>query len=115
MLIKAMLIDIVVFACMPPAGQEITIGGNSKIRDPGTSSPVDGVSVLVKGTALGTQTDSTGNFSLSISKPLPFKLLVSYVGFIPAEIDVTEESKKLIWNFRSQMLLVKLWFMLLQK
>ena len=72
--------------------QEIKVGGSVKSA---SGEPLDGVSIIVKGTTLGTLTDSTGNFSLSISKPLPFKLLVSYVGFIPAEIDVTEESQKI--------------------
>jgi outer membrane receptor protein involved in Fe transport len=72
--------------------QEINLGGNVKSA---SGKPLYGISILVKGTPLGTQTDSAGRFSLSISKPLPFKLLVSHVGFIPAEIDVTKESKEI--------------------
>lgn len=77
--------------------QETNVRGNIRSA---SGEPLDGVSILIKGTTSGTQTDSAGNFSFSISKPLPLKLLVSYVGFIPAEIDVTEASKEINLQLR---------------
>src|SRR5258706_13432930 len=91
MVIRLCLLMLLLFpVCL--LAQGIKVGGNVKTA---SGEPLEGVSILVKGTTSGTLTDSTGNFSLSISKPLPFKLLVSYVGFIAAEINVTEESKRI--------------------
>jgi outer membrane receptor protein involved in Fe transport len=91
MLIKLCLL-ILLFLPICLRAQQVKIGGTVKSA---SGESLYGVSILVKGSTLGTLTDSTGQFSLSISKPLPFKLLVSYVGFVPAEIDVTEESGKI--------------------
>ena len=72
--------------------QESKLNGSVKSA---AGEVLPGVSIVVKGTRLGTLTDSAGNFSLSISKPPPFRLQVSYVGFMPAEIEVLEASKKI--------------------
>ena len=85
-----LLIFLLLPVCL--SAQKITIGGKVKST---SGEPLYAVSILVKGTTLGTVTDSSGNFSLSVSKPLPCKLMVSYVGFIPVEIDVTGESQKI--------------------
>ncbi len=52
------------------------------------NDPLPGVTVLVKGTTIGTITDAEGRFSLSV--PQDQKLLVfSFIGFVPQESDVT--------------------------
>ncbi len=53
------------------------------------------VSVSIKNTTKGTQTDSTGRFSLIISQKLPFTLVVSSVGFEPQETEVRNSSSNL--------------------
>ena len=50
-----------------------------------------GVSVLVKGTTLGTVTDLDGNFTLEV--PTGAILVVSYVGYKTQEIKVGEQQK----------------------
>ena len=65
--------------------QELNISGT--VFD-GSNAPLPGVSILVKGTNIGTATDFDGNFTLdgvSESSVLVF----SYVGFADQEITVT--------------------------
>lgn len=63
-------------------------------------------SVTIKGTSVGTITDSLGNFSLVISQKLPFKILISSVGFAPSELEVKNTNSKLAVQLQSQNYLV---------
>ncbi|WP_445750256.1 TonB-dependent receptor plug domain-containing protein [Polaribacter sp.] len=66
--------------------QEITIKG--KVYDKETNETLPGVSILVKGTKVGTYTDFDGNFELKTSKD---KILVfSFIGMKTMELKVTE-------------------------
>ncbi|MBE9463323.1 TonB-dependent receptor domain-containing protein [Dyadobacter subterraneus] len=56
----------------------------------GTTLP--GVSVMLKGTSTGTQTDSEGSYKLNISKPGNYTLTISSVGHITQEKSVTLKS-----------------------
>ena len=53
--------------------------------------PLPGANILEKGTANGTQTDFDGEFSISVSDPNAV-LVVSYLGFVSKEINVSGES-----------------------
>ena len=53
-----------------------------------------GASVIVKGTTIGTQTDSNGKFSLSVEK-LPSTLVVSYIGHSTKEFVVQNDTQNL--------------------
>ncbi|HLP37609.1 SusC/RagA family TonB-linked outer membrane protein [Lacibacter sp.] len=53
----------------------------------GNGKPVNGASVTVKGTSLGTVSDASGNFSISLSATAK-SLLVSAIGFADQEIDI---------------------------
>ena len=69
--------------------QQKTISG--KITDSG-NNPLPGVSVVVKGTTVGTVTDTEGKYYLPI--PADAKLLVySYIGMTSQEIAVGEQSE----------------------
>lgn len=46
---------------------------------------IPAASVVIKGTSVGTVTDSTGNFSLTSSQQFPFTIIASYTGFEPIE------------------------------
>jgi len=50
------------------------------------SSPLPGVSILVKGTATGANTDSEGRFSVNVASNAT--LVVSYIGYLTQEINV---------------------------
>ncbi len=54
-----------------------------------SNAPLPGVSVVVKGTTLGTITDFNGKFSID-TKVFPATLVFSYVGFRTQEITVTD-------------------------
>lgn len=79
-----MLLLGVTFSCLQLLAQQRTITG--KVTDP-NGSPIANASVIVKQSAVGTTTDATGEFKLTI--PASAKtLVVSSVGFAPFEISV---------------------------
>lgn len=65
---------------------------SGKVLD-ATGTPVIGVSVLVKGTTIGSSTDIDGNFIIIGIPPRSEVILnVSYVGYVPQEIRVRSEA-----------------------
>jgi len=60
------------------------------------------VSIVIKGAATGTTSDSTGKFSLVINQKLPFTLVISSIGFAPQELEVRSTSTKLAIQLTSQ-------------
>lgn len=51
-------------------------------------APVQGASILVKGSTIGTQTNASGTFSLNV--PATAKsLTISYVGYAPQDVDIS--------------------------
>ncbi len=66
--------------------QERTVSGNVTSEEDG--SPLPGVSVLVKGTAIGTATDQNGSYTLRL--PASANILVfSFVGMASQEVETT--------------------------
>ncbi|MGM9475385.1 SusC/RagA family TonB-linked outer membrane protein [Pedobacter sp. GSP4] len=68
--------------------QNITIKGT--VTDGGDKSTIPSVSVLVKGTQTGTQTDATGAFS--ISAPANATLVFTFIGYVTQEIPVNNRT-----------------------
>jgi outer membrane receptor protein involved in Fe transport len=60
------------------------------------------VSITIKGTSVGTSSDSTGRFSLVINQKLPFTLVVYSIGFAPQELEVKNTNTKLAIQLTSQ-------------
>lgn len=54
------------------------------------------VSVVIKGTSLGTVTDSTGNFFLAYADKFPVTLTFSSVGFSPKNVHLKESSSSIV-------------------
>lgn len=69
--------------------QSRTITG--KVTDVDDGSTLPGVSVVVKGTSIGTVTDIDGKFSLNVPKEAKV-LRLSFVGFSTKEIDISSTS-----------------------
>lgn len=77
--------------------QEIRVSG--KVTSAEDNSSLPGVSVVVKGTTIGTTTDSDGNYSINVPDGNS-TLIFSFIGFIPVEtalnnrttIDITLEA-----------------------
>jgi outer membrane receptor protein involved in Fe transport len=65
---------------------QVTITGTVHNQSSGEAVPA--VSVLVKGTNLGTYTDPDGNFSINVPR-LPVVLIISHIGFDKQEITVS--------------------------
>ena len=61
-----------------------------------------GASVTIKGTSIGTSSDSTGKFSLVINQKLPFTIVISSIGFAPQELEVRSSTTKLAIQLTSQ-------------
>ncbi|MGG9960381.1 TonB-dependent receptor [Ferruginibacter sp. SUN106] len=61
-----------------------------------------GASVAIKGTTIGTSSDSTGKFSLVINQKLPFTIVISSIGFAPQELEVKSTNAKLAIQLTSQ-------------
>jgi iron complex outermembrane recepter protein len=55
-------------------------------------SPLSGASVMIKGSVVGTLTDSKGNFTLKTTQKLPLTVVVSAVGYTTKNIEVSNNS-----------------------
>jgi len=53
-----------------------------------SGSPLQGVSVLIRGTKVGTQTDASGNFSIKTTTSGKIELVLSFTGFTSQTITV---------------------------
>jgi TonB-linked SusC/RagA family outer membrane protein len=67
--------------------QQITVTG--KVTDAATGEALVGVTVLIKGTTVGTLTDINGNFSIPVSSRQPVTLQISFIGYTAQEIQAT--------------------------
>ncbi|MNX03932.1 SusC/RagA family TonB-linked outer membrane protein [Pedobacter ghigonis] len=68
--------------------QNITVKG--KVIDGGDKTPLPGVSILIKGTQNGTQTDVNGNYSISV--PGNATLVFNFVGYTAQEQAVNNQT-----------------------
>jgi TonB-linked SusC/RagA family outer membrane protein len=68
--------------------QQISIKGT--IIDESTSEPLPGANIQVKGTTTGTITDLNGGFTIEAKQG--DVLVISFVGYIPKEITVTDQA-----------------------
>jgi len=62
---------------------------NGRVTEAGTNTPLQGVSVTVRGTTNGTVTDANGNFSITISPTQAKQLVISYVGYATQTVDAS--------------------------
>ena len=65
------------------------------VTDAGNSQPIPGVNIRLEGKYIGTSTDFDGNFTLEVTEPLPFKIVVTSVGYEGQTIEVTENNQNL--------------------
>ncbi len=63
---------------------------------------LSGSSILIKGTSIGTVSDTTGSFSFVVNQKFPFKLLISSVGFATEEIEIKNAGSKLSVQLNTQ-------------
>lgn len=65
--------------------QQLIVTGT--VTDAANGEPMGGVTILVKGSAIGQITDSNGKYSITLADPNSI-LLFSFIGFLPQEIRV---------------------------
>ena len=65
------------------------------VSDAGNDQPIPGVNIRLEGKYIGTSSDFDGNFTLEVTEPLPFKIVVTSVGYEGQTIEVTENNQNL--------------------
>jgi outer membrane receptor protein involved in Fe transport len=78
------------------SAQSVKITG--RVGNSTTKENVPAVSIIVKGTTLGTFTNSAGEFTINVPS-LPVVLVFSSVGYIDQEVTVTDASKEINVEF----------------
>jgi len=76
-----------------------------RITDSGSGEPLIGAHITVKGDVYGAVAGNEGEFILETHKPPPLVLHISFVGFVPQEIEVTDENVFLDIKMEEQLLL----------
>lgn len=61
-----------------------------QVKDALLNEGLISASVVIKGTTEGTVTDLDGNFEIETSRSLPITLVISYVGYLETEVEVTD-------------------------
>lgn len=65
---------------------------SGKVTDGADGEPLAGVNIVVKGTVLGTISNTHGEFSLTAKDTPPLTLVFSFIGYATQEINITEAS-----------------------
>ena len=86
-LLKLCFFTLMCFFGLSALAQNKIIKG--KVTNARDGSAMPGVSIIVKGTAIGTITDNTGNFRLSVPVSAA-TLTVSFIGFVSQEYDLNQ-------------------------
>jgi outer membrane receptor protein involved in Fe transport len=68
------------------------------VKDDATKEPIEGATVLIKGTNLGAYTDVNGKFEITYTGTLPCTVVVTYVGLKKQEIEVKNLNKPFTIN-----------------
>jgi TonB-linked SusC/RagA family outer membrane protein len=61
---------------------------NGRVTEAGTNTPMQSVTISVKGTTKSTQTDADGKFSITVNNTQA-KLVISYVGYVSQTVDAS--------------------------
>lgn len=75
------------------AAQQYTLKG--VVKDAGTGETLIGANVVIKGTTTGSTTDIDGRFRITTNDPPPYTLSLTFIGFEPKEVVVTDPAKDL--------------------
>lgn len=86
-LIINLLTSVILLCFSTTVFAQTTIKG--KIQDESNKEPLIGASIIIKNTTIGTVTDYDGEFSLKAEQNLPLTLIVSYLGYVTKEVEVT--------------------------
>lgn len=87
---KILLFSFTLFIAFRVAAQEQTISGKVIAED--DESPIPGANIIVKGTSLGTLTDISGNYTLSVPEGEE-TIVFSFIGMKTIEVDINGRSE----------------------
>lgn len=85
-LLKVSCLAIFCFFAVPAMAQNKVVTG--KVTDSQDGTPMPGVSIVAKGSTVGTNTDANGTFRLSLPSTAN-TLVVSFIGYTKQEVDIT--------------------------
>lgn len=81
------------------AGQTLAQSIISGIINDDANKPLPGITVLLKGTNIGTSTNSSGEFKITTSHRFPVTVLLSAVGFEGREV-IIEDEKPVVFSIK---------------
>tara|TARA_R110002049_G_scaffold235268_1_gene408530 strand:+ start:4629 stop:7709 length:3081 start_codon:yes stop_codon:yes gene_type:complete len=84
---KKSILVIALCLCFGMGMAQVSVAGT--VTDT-ANQPLPGANIIIKGTSRGAQTDFDGNFSIEAS--IGDILVISYLGFVAKEIEITEET-----------------------
>ncbi|MFT5801450.1 MAG: outer membrane receptor protein involved in Fe transport, partial [Nonlabens sp.] len=76
--------------------QTATIRGN--VYDKETGAPVEYGNVALDGTALGSITDGAGFFTITDVPAGTYKVVASYIGYVPSDVEVTVRAGQILYK-----------------
>ena len=79
---------------------------SGKIKDKNTGEALPGVTIAIKGTTEGVQTDADGKFVLKAANSFPLTLIVTYIGYEKQEFVVENEKSNINFEIKPQSILV---------
>jgi outer membrane receptor protein involved in Fe transport len=79
---------------------------SGKIKDKNSGEALPGVTVAIKGTTDGAQTDADGKFVLKAANSFPLTLMVTYIGYEKQEYVVESEKSTINFEIKPQSILV---------
>ena len=65
---------------------------NGRVYDNKTREALVGANVVIAGTTVGTITDMSGEFSLIVNREMQSMIIISYVGYDPVTVNITDAS-----------------------
>ena len=104
-LVSFLFVFVLFSAARAQGNNFILVSGH--IVDQQAKQPLEGVSVLVKGTVTGTVTDAQGNFNLKTRARYPFVLQIRSIGFQAQEFEVKGPESNLNIQLVTQTMLGK--------
>ncbi len=99
----ASLLFVFFFTISMSFAQNTSISG--VVTDKATNETLPGVAITVKGKNIGTSTNGDGRFSLSTSEPVPFTIVISYLGYKTVEQQISGSVMDMAISLESQAIL----------
>lgn len=82
------LVTLLLLASVSAYAQTVT----GKVTSATDGAPIPGASVLIKGTSIGTATDTGGNFTLDVTGSPNSVFVISFIGFLTQEVPVSNQT-----------------------